>query len=75
MKRLLPPFVASVLFVAAATAQVPDAPAPNPAPAAPPLASAPAAAGGALSNPAAGPSNSFLGKDVPFLDPAGEILS
>ena len=66
MKRLLPPLAACALFAASADAQVPDAPAPAaPAPAAP----APA------SNPAAGPSNNFLGKDVPFLDPAGEILS
>ena len=54
-------------------AQVPDAPPGNPAPAAPAPASgsAPAAPG----NPAAGPSNNFLGKDVPFLDPGSEVLS
>ncbi len=79
MKRIFSPFAAGVLFVATAIAQVTDAPAPAaPAPAAPaPAAPAPAAApaGGAASNPAAGPSNNFLGKDVPFLDPAGEILS
>ena len=53
-------------------AQVPDAPAPAPA-AAPAAPAAPASAG----TPAGAqpPGNNFLGKDVPFLDPGGEMLS
>ena len=77
MKRLaLPLAVSCAVLAAGVRAQVPDAPAPNPAPAAAPAAPAPApASSGGGSNPAAGPGNNFLGKDVPFLDPSGEVLS
>ncbi len=78
MKRFFFPLVAvaCAALVAPMCAQVPDsAPAttaPAPAPAAPPSSGPPPAAS---SNPAAASGNNFLGKDVPFLDPAGEMLS
>ena len=53
-------------------AQVPDAPVP--APAAPAPAPAAPAAPAAASGPAH-TENNFLGKDVPFLDPAGEVMT
>lgn len=70
-------FLVCAAMVHPTLAQVPDAPPTNPAPAAPPAAAPPAAAPASApaSNPAAAPSNNFLGKDVPFLDPAGEVLS
>ena len=64
--------LAALLPAASLLAQVPDAPAPGgpaPAPAAP---AAPASSAPAPDQP---PSNNFLGKDVPFLDPGGEMLS
>ena len=65
--------MAVIILAVAVRAQVPDAPpAQNPAP--PPITPAPAAAP-ASNNPAAAPTNNFLGKDVPFLDPAGEVFS
>src|SRR5262245_37524057 len=70
-------------FAAIAFAQVPDAPAPAPtapgapAPATPaiPAASAPGGAAPASTAPGATPNSTFLGKDVPSLDPGTDILT
>jgi hypothetical protein len=58
-----------------AVAQVPDAP--QPAPAAPAPAPAPAAqpSGGNSNAAPSGGQSSFLGKDIPFLDPGSEIVT
>ncbi|MEI9898564.1 MAG: hypothetical protein WDN28_33090 [Chthoniobacter sp.] len=66
---------AALLFASVASAQVPDAaPAPAPAPAAGGGAAAPAQGGGAAAG--GGQKNgSFLGKDVPVVDPGTEILT
>lgn len=67
------PLVLLVAGASFASAQVPDAQPPAPQPA-PPPAQPQNSGGNAPANPAAGGS-SFLGKDVPFLDPGGEIVS
>jgi hypothetical protein len=66
------PLLALAVAPAPLVAQVPDAPAPA---AAPPAAPAPAAPAPAAAAPGGQPANNFLGQDVPFLDPAGEMLS
>ena len=61
-----------LLSAAPLVAQVPDAPAPAPAAPAQPAPAAPASSAPAGEQP---PGNNFLGRDVPFLDPGGEMLS
>lgn len=67
------PIAALLAAAGLAVAQVPDPQPPQPAPAPPPAQSS----GGGQTSPQ--PSNaggsSFLGKDVPFLDPGGEIVT
>ncbi len=58
----------SALGLCTASAQVPDAPAPGGAP-----APAPAAGGGA--KPAAKPSSSPFGQEIPVLDPGSEVMT
>ena len=61
-----------LLSAAPLVAQVPDAPAPAPAAPAQSAPAAPASSAPAGEQP---PGNNFLGRDVPFLDPGGEMLS
>jgi len=71
MKRSL---LAGFLFVSGAYAQVGD-PAPQPAQPAPAPAAAPSGGGQQAGNGASNGGSSFLGKDVPFLDPGSEVAT
>jgi hypothetical protein len=71
------PLAALLAGAGLAVAQVPDAqsPAPVPAPAPAPAPAQPAPAGNQNPGGGGGDPSSFLGKDVPFIDPGGEIVS